>query len=98
MESFSNWFRKRCREAGLERWSIHSLRKAGAARLAEHGATADEIAAFLAHSNTRQAATCTKAANKVRLAESALSKLGNVSDQGEKLGKVVAKPLNKKGE
>ena len=36
-ESFRNWFREACREAGCP-GSTHGLRKAGATRAAENGA------------------------------------------------------------
>jgi integrase len=36
---FGNWFKKRCVEAGLPQCSAHGLRKAGATRAAENGAT-----------------------------------------------------------
>jgi integrase len=36
---FGNWFRDRCNEAGLKQCSAHGLRKMGATRAAENGAT-----------------------------------------------------------
>ena len=73
--SFGNWFRERCAEAGLSLCSAHGLRKAGARRLAEAGATENELAAFLAHSSTREAARYTAAANRSKLTDSAMAKL-----------------------
>ena len=73
--SFGNWFRERCVEAGLSHCSAHGLRKAGARRLAEHGATENELAAFLAHSSTREAARYTAAANRSKLTDAAMAKL-----------------------
>ena len=74
-ESFGNWFSERCREAGLPQCAAHGLRKAGARRLAEHGATEFEIMSFLAHSSPREAARYTEAANRAKLARSGMAKL-----------------------
>jgi integrase len=52
---FGNWFRERCREAGLPKGcSAHGLRKAAARRLAEAGCTAHEIAAMTGHPSLRE--------------------------------------------
>lgn len=72
--SLGNWFRDRCVEAGVP-GSLHGLRKAGATRLADAGATEWEIASYLAHSDTTQAAVYTKKANRARLADSGFAKL-----------------------
>ncbi len=72
--SLGNWFRDRCREAGVP-GSLHGLRKAGATRLANAGATEWEIASFLAHADTSQASVYTKKANRARLADSGFAKL-----------------------
>lgn len=74
-ESFANWFKDQCVAAGLPHCSTHGLRKAGATRLAEHGATEFEIMAFLAHKTPHEAATYTKAAGRARLADGGMSKL-----------------------
>ena len=77
--SFGNWFRKRCREAGVP-GSIHGLRKAGATRLADAGASEWEIASYLAHTDTTQARIYTKKANRSKLADSGFEKLGKLSN------------------
>lgn len=82
--SFGNWFRDRCREAGVP-GSIHGLRKAGATRLADVGASDWEIASYLAHTDTTQAAEYTKAANRSKLADSGFEKLRKLSNSSEKL-------------
>ena len=69
--TFASW----CREAGLPHCSAHGLRKAGARRLAEAGATEFEIMAFLAHKNTREASRYAMAANRSRLTTSGMTKL-----------------------
>lgn len=84
--SFGNWFRDRCREAGVP-GSIHGLRKAGATRLADAGASDWEIASYLAHTDTTQASVYTKAANRSKLADSGFEKLGKLSNSSEKLDK-----------
>lgn len=83
--SLGNWFRDRCAEAGVP-GSLHGLRKAGATRLADAGASEWEIASYLAHSDTTQAAVYTKKANRARLADSGFAKLNaekvsNLSDE-----------------
>jgi integrase len=45
-KAFGNWFKKRCREAGLEEVSAHGLRKLGAQRYAEAGATEHQLMAL----------------------------------------------------
>lgn len=72
--SLGNWFRDRCAEAKVP-GSLHGLRKAGATRLADAGATEWEIASYLAHADTTQAAVYTKKANRARLADSGFAKL-----------------------
>lgn len=88
VESLGNWFRDRCSEANVP-GSLHGLRKAGATRLADAGATEWEIASYLAHSDTKQASIYTKMANRSRLADSGFAKLwaSNVSNLPNSLDK-----------
>ena len=91
VNSLGNWFRDMCSEAGLPHCSAHGLRKAGARRLAEAGATENQLAAFLAHSSTREAARYTAAANRSKLTDAAMAKLGaepeqNCPNLSERLG------------
>ena len=65
---FGNWFRQRCREAGLPHCSAHGLRKAACRRLAEAGCSAHEIAAISGHASLREVERYTKAADQIRLA------------------------------
>ncbi|MEQ8923314.1 MAG: tyrosine-type recombinase/integrase [Roseovarius sp.] len=74
-ESLGNWFKDQCKVAGLPHCSAHGLRKAGATRLAEHGATEMEVMAFLAHSSPKEAATYTKKARRATLADHAFDRL-----------------------
>ena len=62
--TFGNWFHDQCIAAGLPHCSSHGLRKAGATRLANAGATEFEIMAFLGHKTTDEARTYTKKANR----------------------------------
>lgn len=92
-ESLGNWFRLQCVAAGLPHCSAHGLRKAGATRLADAGASEWEVMAFLAHATPQEAATYTKQANRGRLADTGFAKLPgvkperNVSNLPKKLGK-----------
>jgi integrase len=70
-KGFGNWFKKRCREAGLEDLSAHGLRKLGAQRCAEAGATEHQLMALFGWTTPQQAAVYTKKANRARLEASA---------------------------
>ena len=64
-------FRRWCTEAGLpDHCRSHGLRKAGARRLAEAGATEFQVMAFLGHKTPTEAARYTAAANRTKLAAS----------------------------
>jgi len=72
---FGNWFRELCDEAGCTDVSAHGLRKATARRLAEIGCSTHEIAAITGHASLGEVERYTKAANRKRLAHSAMAKL-----------------------
>ena len=76
-ESFGNLFRRWCADAGLPHCAAHGLRKAGARRLAEAGATEFEVMSFLGHGTAREASRYVAAANRATLADSGMAKLGN---------------------
>jgi len=61
--------------AGLEGCSAHGLRKAAARRLAEAGCSAHEIAAITGHATLREVARYTEAADRRKLAASAMAKI-----------------------
>jgi integrase len=67
VKAFGNWFKKRCREAGLEDLSAHGLRKLGAQRCAEAGASEHQLMALFGWTNPQQAALYTKKASRARL-------------------------------
>lgn len=91
-ETLGNWFRDQCKAAGVP-GSLHGLRKAGATRLANAGATPDEIRAYLAHATNKEGSTYTGKADRSRLADSGLAKLEspkseqNLSNLSQKLDK-----------
>jgi integrase len=69
-ESFGNWFREACRVAGCP-GSAHGLRKAGANRAAERGATERQLMAIFGWSTGKMAQHYTRAADRMRLARDA---------------------------
>ncbi len=72
---FGNRFREWCDKAGLPHCSVHGLRKAAAARLAELGCTEFEIMAITGHQTSKEVTRYTKAASQKTRAVSALAKL-----------------------
>ena len=69
-------FRRWCIEAGLpDHCRSHGLRKGGARRLAEAGATEFQIMSFLGHKSPTEAARYTAAANRTKLAASGVAML-----------------------
>jgi integrase len=72
---FGNYFRDQCDLAGLSNLSAHGLRKAGATRLAEAGATNHEIMAWGGWTTLKEVQRYTRAANRKRLALQAAGKL-----------------------
>ncbi len=69
-ESFGNWFRKACSDAGCP-GSAHGLRKAGATRAAENGATDRQMMALFGWTTPKMASLYTRAADRKKLAEEA---------------------------
>ena len=92
---FGGWFKDRAVEAGVTAGNVHGLRKAGATRLAEHGATEWEIAAFLAHEGTKEAATYVRKASRSKLGSAALARLHG--PKGEQELSNPAERLDKEG-
>ena len=72
---FGNWFRDRCREAGLNKCSAHGLRKAAATLIAERGATERQMMAIFGWSDPRQATIYTRAADQKSLAAAGMQML-----------------------
>jgi integrase len=72
-QGMSNWFGKRCREAGLSHCSAHGLRKLAATRLANAGASNEHIKSHTGHKTHKEVERYTKAANQSRLNDQALA-------------------------
>jgi integrase len=69
---FGNWFREQCNLAGLPQCSAHGLRKVAATRLANAGASTDQIKAITGHRSISEVVRYTRAADQQRLARQAL--------------------------
>ncbi|HEY4981260.1 MAG TPA: site-specific integrase [Pseudolabrys sp.] len=69
-ESFGNWFGEISRKAGCP-GSAHGLRKAGATRAANHGASERQLMAIFGWSTGKMAQHYTRSADRVRLARDA---------------------------
>ncbi|HCT33464.1 MAG TPA: integrase [Sulfitobacter sp.] len=97
-EGFGNWFAQMVQEAGLPtECRVHALRKHGAMRLAEAGATEAQIAAFLGHRSHHEARRYIAAANRQTLASSGLDLLKNLPNLDHGLGKTTLQVAEKKG-
>jgi integrase len=73
-ESFGNWFRGVCAAAKVP-GSAHGLRKAGATRAAENGATTTELKALFGWTDDAMPSHYTKTANRALVATGASSKM-----------------------
>jgi integrase len=73
-ESFGNLFREAARAAGVRK-SAHGVRKIGATRAAENGATVAELEAMFGWQGGGMASLYTRAADRARLAKGAITKL-----------------------
>jgi integrase len=73
-ESFGNVFRDACNAAGVTK-SAHGVRKIGATRAANNGATVAELEAIFGWNGGRMASLYTRAADRARLAKGAMAKL-----------------------
>ena len=73
-ESFGNLFREAARAAGVKK-SAHGVRKIGATRAAENGATVAELEAIFGWQGGGMASLYTRAADRARLAKIAMKKL-----------------------
>ncbi|WP_206523238.1 MULTISPECIES: tyrosine-type recombinase/integrase [unclassified Mesorhizobium] len=101
--TFGNWFHDQCVDADLPHCSSHGLRKAGATRLGDAGASELEIMAFLGHRTPDEARTYVKKFNRKRLGDTAMEKVSrakreqDLSNPVEKLDIHRRKALNEKG-
>ena len=76
-DAFGQWFKGRCRAAGLPGCSVHGLRKARARRMAEAGATTHAIAAWGGWGTLSQVAHYTAAADRRKLTHAGLEQERN---------------------
>lgn len=76
-ESFGNYFRVACNEAGLKRRSAHGVRKIGATRAAEAGATDKELDALFGWEGGMMSKLYTQKAERKRLSRQASEKIEN---------------------
>lgn len=83
-ESFGNWFREACRQAGCP-GSAHGLRKAGATRAAENGATVNQLMALFGWRTEKMALVYTRKADRRRLAAQAGPLLASAQIPNENL-------------
>ena len=100
VESFGNWFREQCIAAKLpDVCRAHGLRKHGATRLAERGATEFQVMAFLAHKDPREARRYVQAANRTKMVADglALLNLKDSSNLSDGLDKATSQHTVKKG-
>lgn len=72
--SFGNWFRDRCKEAGVD-VRAHGLRKLAATIIADNEGSEKQLQAFFGWRSERQSGVYTKTANARKLAQSAALKL-----------------------
>jgi integrase len=79
-ESFGNNFSDACRAAGIKK-SAHGVRKIGATRAADNGATVAELEAIFGWQGGMMAALYTRAADRKRLAKGAMGKLERTQDK-----------------
>ena len=78
-ESLGNWFKDRCKDAGLPHCSLHGLRKSRATSAANAGGSEREVGALLAHKGTQQAATYTKKVDRTALTKSVYQKIARLN-------------------
>ena len=74
--SFGNWFKESCQAAGVP-GAAHGLRKAGAAKAAEEGATVNQLNAIYGWTGTRMASLYTEKADRAKMAREFLEKMEN---------------------
>ena len=94
-ESFGNAFSDACRKAGIKK-SAHGLRKIGATRAANNGATVAQLNAIFGWTGSKMANLYTQSADRARLARDAIGKLVNETETNgaspnEKVGPVASK-------
>lgn len=87
-ESFGNAFRAACRAAGVDK-SAHGVRKIGATRAADNGASESQLEAIFGWSGGQMASLYTRAANRRRLAKEAMGMM-NANASGTSYPRTLA--------
>jgi integrase len=72
---FGNWFRDRCKEAGLPHCSFHGLRKAAATRLIDAGCDVVEASAITGHASLKELQRYVETRDRKKAARRAMHKL-----------------------
>jgi integrase len=72
---FGNWFRECCDQAELPQCSAHGLRKAAATRMAENGATTEQLKSWFGWTSDSEPSRYVKNANRARMAADIADKL-----------------------
>lgn len=80
---FGNWFRECCNQAELKHCSAHGLRKAAATRMAENGATTEQLKSWFGWTSDSEPSRYTKAANRARMAQEVADKLNPRTKTGK---------------
>jgi integrase len=96
---FGNWFRECCNDADLSHCSAHGLRKAAATRMAENGATTEQLKSWFGWTSDSEPSRYTKAANRARMALEVADKLNPRTTIGKpetQFAKNRANPLTKR--
>lgn len=78
--TFGGWFADRCREAGLSGCSAHGLRKVAMRRLAEAGATDQEMMSISGHKTRNEITRYSRGASQRLGASAAFAKLTKLSN------------------
>lgn len=78
---FGNWFLAKARDAGINGYEFHGLRKAAARRLAEAGCTNAEIKAITGHVTDAEVARYTREAEQESLANRAIQRLSRANPE-----------------
>lgn len=94
-ESFGNLFSDACRAAGVRK-SAHGVRKAGATRAANNGATVAQLEAIFGWTGGRMASHYTRSADRARLAREAIGKLANDGGTSMVLPVDLVRPAKRK--
>ena len=80
-ESFGNLFREACNAAGILGKSAHGVRKIGATRAADNGATVTDLEAIFGWSGGGMAALYTRAADRKRASVRAMSMMERTAEE-----------------